>query len=139
MKKTVFILLLAACVVFIAGKGEATIASNHREVEQLELIRTVGVDVAEDGNVTVTAGTGSRAAGGAPSFFQSTGSTVATAINDMQRLPLGKEALFAHTAHFILSRSAAETELRDCLDYIQRSPDMRLDTDIFILREGTAT
>jgi len=136
--KRIILIVTAAGMLFVSGCSGTTILSNYREVEDLELVRTVGVDLYETGGVTLTVGTASSASD-PPRFYQSSGASIAAVVNEMQRLPLGKEALFSHTAHFVFSEKAASKGLDGYLDYIERSPDMRLDTYLFIARGGTVS
>ena len=132
--KRFFCVFLAAVMAFsLNGCGQATVFTNYREVEDMELIRTVGVDTDGDG-VTITAVSATGMTKGEPMFFRSGGPTLSQAINDMQRLPMGKEALFSHTEHIVISEKTAEKGIGEILDYIERSPDMRLETNLFIAK-----
>lgn len=135
MKRLVF----AASVLSLALTGCSsglTILSNYRRIENIELVRTVTADKAEEGvNVAVcgTAGEESVAR-----MYEKTGSSLGVALGELILLPLGRDAILSHTENMLIGEDMARERLSECLDYIERFSEMRLDTGLLIVRDGTA-
>lgn len=136
MKRTVFLSLLLTLA--LTSCGGVSVFPPSRELENLELVHTVGIDVTEDGYVLLTAATVPGLSGGEPRFYSLTSDTIVGAAAKMQKLPVGKEALFSHTEHIILSADAARERLAECLDFVERSNDFRIDTNLFVAKSGEA-
>lgn len=139
IKKLCAFITAAVCFVSLSGCSGATIYSNYREVEDLELIKTVGIDLGKGGTgVVITAGSGLSLAGRAPQVYEMEASTIAEAINKMQKSPAGKETFFSHTEYVVIGESAAKNGISGFLDYIERAQNIRLKTGMFIARDSTA-
>ena len=135
MKRAVF-LSLAVCLALTGCSSGLTIFSNYRRLEMIELVRTVTVDTAEDGvNVSIcgTAGEKQEAR-----MYQNTGPSIGVAMNELTLMPLGRQAILSHTESMLIGEDAAKTRLDEVLDYVERFSEMRLDTGLFIVRDGTA-
>ncbi|MDD6188219.1 MAG: Ger(x)C family spore germination C-terminal domain-containing protein [Clostridiales bacterium] len=125
---TLACLLLGGC----SSKGYRQI----REIESFEIVQTVGVDY-EDGMYTVTAATGTGPEGQV-SVLTSESVTLARAIQQMQNYSTKKYIFFGHAANYLVGEAAAENDLSACLEYVERGFNMRLDTNIFIVKGGKA-
>lgn len=132
MKRAVLIIEILCIALIFSGCNGAVLLSSAREVEDLELVRTIGIDT-EDEEIKITVNSASGTEGNAK-FFSTKAETLAQAVNDMQKLPVGKEALFSHTEHIVISEDTAKNGIGEFLDYIERSNDTRIDTNFFITR-----
>lgn len=135
MKKAVFVCLTLSFLLSGCSSG-LTILSNYRRIENIELIRTVTADKAEEGvNVAVcgTAGEESVAR-----MYEKTGSSLGVALGELILLPLGRDAILSHTENMLIGEDMARERLNECLDYLERFSEMRLDTGLLIVRDGTA-
>ena len=132
MKRILLCALLCAVLGGCSGKGY----EDMREIESFEIIRTLGVDY-KDGMYTLTAASGS-AGGGEVTVLTSRSVTIARALQKMQNYSTKKYIFFGHTANYLVGEAAAEHDLSACLEYVERGFDMRLDTNLFIVRGGTA-
>lgn len=132
MKRILLCALLCLVLGGCGGKGY----EDMREIESFEIIRTLGVDY-EDGMYTVTAASGS-ASGSDVTVLTARSVTVARAMQKMQNYSTKKYIFFGHTANYLVGEAAAEHDLSACLEYVERGFDMRLDTNLFIVRGGTA-
>ena len=132
MKRILLCALLCLVLGGCSGKGY----EDMREIESFEIIRTLGVDY-EDGMYTVTAASGS-ASGGDVTVLTARSVTVARAMQKMQNYSTKKYIFFGHTANYLVGEAAAKHDLSACLEYVERGFDMRLDTNLFIVRGGTA-
>ncbi len=135
MKKAV-IFTLALTLALTGCSSGLTIFSNYRHLEMIELVRTVTVDSSEDG-VTVgiygTAGEEQEAR-----MYEKSGPSIGVAMNELTLRPLGREAILSHTENMLIGEDLAKTRLDEVLDYVERFSEMRLDTGLLIVRDGTA-
>lgn len=134
-KKTAFFLTL--CLLFLPGCSGTSIYTDYHEVEDLELIRSVGVDKAAN-QVEITICSGVGLSGSAPKMYTNKAKTLSTALTVIQKEPVGKKMYYAHTEHFIIGEEAAREGIEEYLDYVERSPEMRLDTNMFIVKGSKA-
>ena len=132
MKKILLCALLCVVLGGCSGKGY----KDMREIESFEIIRTLGVDY-KDGMYTLTAASGS-ASGGEVTVLTSRSVTIARAMQKMQNYSTKKYIFFGHTANYLVGEAAAEHDLSACLEYVERGFDIRLDTNLFIVRGDTA-
>lgn len=132
MKRILFMSLLCLAL----GGCSSSTYQEMREIENFEIVQTVGVDY-EDGLYTVTAATGTSP-GGQVTVLTSESVTLARAMQRMQNYSTKKYIFFGHTANYLVGEAAAEHDLSVCLEYVERGFDMRLDTNIFIVRGGSA-
>ncbi len=137
MKKTVLAAAALSLALSLGGCSSGlTILSNYRRIENIELVRTVAADKEADGvNVAVcgTAGEESSAR-----MYENTGKSLGAALGELALLPLGRDAVLSHTENMLIGEELARERLGECLDYIERFSEMRLDTGILIVRDGTA-
>lgn len=132
MKRIFFLCLL--CMTLSGCSGGAW--QDMREIEDFEIIRTVGVDYA-DGIYTVTAATGTGS-GGEVTVLTSEAVTIARAMQQMQNYSSRRYVFFGHTSGYVVGETAAGHDLSACLEYVERGFDMRLDAKLFIVRDGSA-
>ncbi len=126
--------LLLACLP-LCGCG--SLYANYREVEQLRVMQTLGLDPAP-GGVAVTLAAAADRGGSASVCFTGRGESVSTAI-EAARAHSAEEDLFTgHLRHVLIGEEAARQGLEPFLSYICRSPDMRMDMPLFVLLGSTA-
>jgi len=129
--------IIIVCIPFLSGCGDVNIYSAHSEPEELVVIKTIGIDY-EEGAVKVTAAAGTTSEGKKPEMYTSAAATLAEAINGIQNGYLGDEAYFAHAEQVLVGEDAAMRGIKEYLDYIGRNVYMRLSTDLYIVKDGTA-
>ena len=137
MKKIAAFIMAAAVAVSSSGCSGLSIFSNYREIEDLELIRTVGVDSDPEG-VNVIISSGSTGSESAPRIYETQAPAVGVGLAVLQKVPLGKQALLSHTENMVLGEEEARSGIGQVLDYVERFAEMRLDTSLFIVKGGTA-
>lgn len=109
-----------------------------REIEDMELMQTLGVDRAGEGQVEVTASSGSGdPAEGAATVVSGQAGTISAAVLGMQGE--GSSYLyFGHVGQLLLGEGLARQGVEPALDYILRDVETRLDTALYLVRGGTA-
>ena len=132
-----FLSLLIIICALPALSGCGSIYSNYREIQQLMVIQTMGID-REKGGVQVSMAAAAEASGGGPRRMSAQGSTVTAAIDRACKLSYEEEIFFSHVNHLLVGEAAAEEGLNTFLDYVSQSPTMRIDIPLYIVRGGTA-
>jgi Ger(x)C family germination protein len=125
---------LAAALLALAGCG--SIHSGYREVEQLHLIQTIGIDHHPDG-VTVSISSGQSTDVSSTAMAQ-TGQSITDAIRRLQNFSAREDIFFAHTRYAILGEETARRGISGCLDYFQRAGQIPMDIGLLVLRRSTA-
>ncbi|MGI6029566.1 MAG: Ger(x)C family spore germination C-terminal domain-containing protein [Candidatus Heteroscillospira sp.] len=133
--KRLFTALLAA-VLCIGCTGCTSIFSSYREVEQLHLIQTIGVDKRGD-EVTLSI---SSSQGGSVSAttMAHPGKSIPDAMRRLQELSVHEDIFYAHTRYAVVGEDTAVSGLPELLDFICRSGQIRTDIGMFVLKGGTA-
>lgn len=135
MKRFLSLLIIICALPALSGCG--SIYSNYREIQQLMVVQTMGID-REKGGVQVSMAAAAEASGGGPRRMSAQGSTVTAAIDRAYKLSYEEEIFFSHVNHLLVGEAAAEEGLDTFLDYVSQSPTMRIDIPLYIVRGGTA-
>lgn len=128
MKKRFLYIIILFCVLLTGCSGG--IYANLRQIEQLLVVETVGID----GDTVTAAATGSDKT---PLCLSAEGDTLASAVARLNTLTTDRQLFFAHTARVLLGEDEA-ADLARVLDYICRSPELRMDIPLFVVRDGSA-
>lgn len=135
MKRYISILIIIFSLLNLSGCGG--IHTNYREIQQLMVVQTMGLD-REEGSVRVSMAAAAEASGSGPRRMSATGGTVSTAIDRTYELSYEEEIFFSHVNHILIGEAAAEEDMDSFLDYLCQSPELRIDIPLYIVREGTA-
>ena len=130
-------LRLLACLLsvsLLSGCARNIIYSDYREIDQLELVQTLGVDRSGD-LVTATAST---AAMEEPLVLKNTSVSVSRAMREMQDYTSKKYIFYGHTNHLLVGEEAARESLSLFMEHMERSVEMRLDTELYIVEGARA-
>lgn len=114
-----------------------SIYNSRRDIESLNVVQVLGIDVSENGGVTVSAATGSDASGRDPLRLKCEGESLEVAMRDLENLAGPGSLFFSGTGAIVLGEDAAKSAPQ-WLDAIARSKDLRIDTELFVARGGTA-
>lgn len=126
----IIVSLLAGC----AGGG---IYANYSAIEDLQLVKTLAVDRAGAEGTALTVSTGSGA-GKASLVVRGEGGGLLEAIDALRdRTPQG-ELFFDHTRFIVLGEDYAAAGIRALLDFTERDVQLRLGTELFVLRGAEA-
>ena len=133
--RRVFLLLLAGLqILLLAGKGG--VRGNYRELEQLLVIQTMGLDTRVSGVTLCLAATGDSRQG--VKRLRAAASSVTAAMERIRTESFEEELFCAHIGQLLIGEKAAEAGLEDVLADLARSPDLRLDLPVYVVREDTA-
>ena len=135
MKRFLSLLIIICSLPSLSGCG--SIYSNYREIQQLMVVQTMGID-REKGGVQVSMAAAAEASGGGPRRMSAQGSTITAAIDRAYKLSYEEEIFFSHVNHLLVGEAAAEEGLDAFLDYVSQSPTMRIDIPLYIVRGSTA-
>lgn len=134
MKRLICILYIIVSVPLLTGCG--SLYANRREVERLLVIQTMGIDRSGGGVRLSLASAADKSSG--PVRLSADGESVSTAISRIRSRSFEEELFCAHVNHVILGEDAARQGIDDVLAYLCRSPDIRIDVPLYVVRNGTA-
>lgn len=134
MKKTALVMLLL--MFLLTGcRRYSGILPYAREIEDMELIRTLGVDGAGDTGVAITASGGTSQE--QTEVVSGEAGTISAAVLELQGE--GSSYLyFGHVTQLLLGEDLAARGVMPSLDYVLRDVEMRLETALYLVRGGTA-
>lgn len=133
MKK---ILLICFLLLFpLCGCG---VSEQRREVEQLLIIQTVGVDYAPGGMKLSLAAASDREQAEPPPALTGSGPTFSAALERIRDASVEEELFTGHMRGLLVGEEAAVHGLEDLLGAVCRSADLRLDMPLYLVRGGTA-
>lgn len=135
------VMALILPLLLLSGCENAEFLPYAREVEKMALMRTLGVDAAGDG-VRVTASSGVQSKGAdkgdePPLVLSQTAGTVSGACLAMQSQGTS-DIFFGHVGQLLLGEELAQRGLYEALGYVERDIEMRLDTELYVVKAGTA-
>ena len=136
MKKLVSLLLALAMLPGLAGCG--SVYSNYREMEQLLVLQTMGLDSAAEGIRLSLASGADSARGTEPVRLAVTSPTVSAAFDEAQNYSFEESLFFAHINTLLVGEGAAKRGLGDELNFICQAPRIRIDIPIYIVKNGDA-
>ena len=134
MKKYLSIIILLFFSFALSGCG--SIYSNYREIEQLLVIRTMGLDYSGRG-IELSLASSSAGSGNARTL-SAAGDSISTAMDRIYNYSYEEELFCSHIGELLIGEKLAEEGIQSCLNYICRSPVMRLDTPLYVVRGATA-
>ena len=135
MKRGISLLIIFFLLLSLSGCSG--IYSNFRELERLLVIQTMGIDCAEEG-VGISLASGAKSDGSSPVRLFSTGVSITSAIAHILSYSQEQELFLSHTGHVVLGEEAVQNGIRGYLSFICRSPNLRTDIPLYIVKGGTA-
>ena len=135
MKRGVSLLIIILLLLSLSGCSGRY--SNFRELARLLVIQTMGIDCAEEG-VGISLASGAKSDGSSPVRLFSTGVSVTSAVAHILSYSQEQELFLSHTSHVVLGEEAAKNGINGYLSYICRSPNLRTDIPLYIVKGGTA-
>lgn len=132
MRRLLLVLYVSLPLLFLSGCS-APLAADRHDVERLLLIQTMGLD-SDDGRVrmSVSSGLGPE---DKPALVMSTAADgIEAAIADLQGLSPENQLFYAHVQYLLLGREAAKDQLNAVIRWVDRSPTLRMDTNMLIVK-----
>ena len=133
MKRAILLLLLVTPLL----SGCSFLYTERREVEQLRLAETMGLDAAP-GGVLLSLASFSGAEEENASCSSAVGASVSDAMERLQQRSLEGPLFCGHLQHILVGEGLAREGLLDLLSYVCHSSDLRLDMPVFLLLDASA-
>jgi len=131
--KKLFSFLLLLPVIFLCGCGG--IYENFREIERLSVVDTMGIDRLP-GGVKLSFAVSSLS--DEPAVLSGSGDSIESAIEHIEKRSGDREIFCRQTEYIIIGEDSAKGGIGSYLAYIARSPLMRIDTPLCIVRGAEA-
>ena len=135
MKKLLALLLCTAELLLFAGRDG--LRGNYREVEELLVIQTMGLDRTDSGVTLTLAAAGDSK--GEVARMKADGVSVSAAMERIRDYSYEEELFCTHIGRLLLGEKLCEDGIESILAYICRSPELRLDMPLFVIRGGEAS
>lgn len=136
---TLYIIIFCIFTTLFSGcQGSHSIYSNFREISQLQVIRTMGVDSEEKGKVSVTVASSVGANDEPPSLISRSGSSISQALESIQDYSSKEYIFYAHTNNVLIGEDFAREGIDGLLDYLLRAPDLRAGIDMYLVADNSA-
>ena len=136
MKKAICVILALASVFTLTGC--TSVYSNFKEIEQLLVIQDMGLDKQGGGVLLSLCSASDESTGDVPKRLYGTGDSITTALEHIYNYSFEDIIFCSHISHVLIGEKAAESGIDDYLSYICRSPILRLDIPLFIVKGSTA-
>ena len=127
-------LLCLAALPWLGGCN--SIYSNYREIENLLVVRSVGFD-REDGGTRFSLASSAND-DGEPIRMTTKGGSITDAMERIRNYSSQEDIFYPHVEHILLGEDAARVSIEDYLAFFCRSPELRIDIPLYIVRGGTA-
>lgn len=134
--KKFFGLLITICML-LSLCGCRGIYSNYREVEQIMVIQTMGIDN-KSGGVNLSVASGTVSSGTGPTRLQASAESITAAKQKIRNYSQDTELFYSHVSHVVIGEDTAKDGISDILSYICRSPELRIDVPLYIVKGSTA-
>lgn len=134
MKAKIISPMLAAALLL---SGCSNPFADHRDIEHLLVIQTMGIDT-DRGSVVLSLASAADSSGGEPKRLSALGSTVTAAMERIYDCSFEEELFCYHVKSVLVGEKAAEEGIDGLLGYICRSPIMRIDVPMFVVRSAKA-
>lgn len=125
------LLLLTGC------SRTGSVWSLFREIEDLQLVQTLGYDT-ENGDVRLSVSSGAGTEELPPVQLAADGRNIPEALDALEQWSTQDDLYFAHIRYCLVGESAAEEGIRPLLDWLERSPQTRLDVPLLVVENGSA-
>lgn len=136
-RKRAFLLLLTIIIMapLLAG---CALHTQAREVEQLLIVQTMGLD--RSGGMSVSLASGSSlSADGKPVRLLGRGASITQALAQIRSGASEEDLFCSHLGHLLIGEAAARHGLAPILDYVCRAGELRLSVPVYVLRDETAS
>lgn len=139
MRRSVFprMLLSGGLALALLFSGCGSVRSDYLELENLQVVQTLGLDEG-DGRLTLTAATGGMRSDAEGVVLSRPADSIISGIEALHHYS-SKEAVYLDHARFVLlGSSASENALPELCGFLERSSELRMDMTLFALIDGEA-
>ena len=137
MKKLLLLLYILPATLLLAGCRGGNIFSCRRDMERLRPVQTLGLDRAGTG-VTLSVSTGIGPDDEPALVMKTDAPGIETAITRLQDYSPEDELFYAHVRYILLGEDLSGESVLPLLDWVERSPAMRMDTPILLVKGSAA-
>ncbi len=130
------ILLYVSLSLLLLGGCDASLAADRHDAERLLLIQTMGLD-REDGHLVMSVSSGLGPDEKPSLVMSAAASGIEDAIARLQNYSPENQLFYAHVQYLLLGEQFAGSDLDQVIEWVDRSPTLRMDTNMLIVR-GTA-
>ena len=134
--KRALILLYVYIALASLGGCSWSLASDRHDVERLMLIQTMGLD-SEEGLVEMSVSSGLGPEDRPALVMSAQARGIEDAIARLQNYSPENQLFYAHVQYLLLGEEAAREMLDGVIQWVDRSPTLRMDTDMLVVK-GTA-
>lgn len=117
--------------------GCTGVSDSFKEIESLLVIQTMGIDMDKSLRLSLASAANPRA-DDPPVRLTSSGGSISSALENAFDSSSDRHLFFSHIEHVIFGEKSAEKGIEDYLNYICRSPLMRIDVPLYIIRNDSA-
>lgn len=133
--KRLILIMTALSLALLPGCG---IYANYREVEELLVLQTMGLDYMPGGVHLSLSAAAESSPGTGPVRLEGRGGSITDAIDRARGSSFEQELFFSNIDSLLIGQKAAETGVGELLSYVCQSPVLRVDIPMYIVKNGTA-
>lgn len=132
------IMIFIICIALLPSLGGCnSIYSNYREIENLLVVSSVGFDRSGSDGTRFSLAS-SAEDNGPPIRMAAGGSSITNAMERIRNYSSQEDIFYPHVEHILLGEAAARMSIEDYLAFFCRSPELRIDIPLYIVKGGTA-
>lgn len=117
--------------------GCTGVSESYKEIESLLVVQTMGIDMDKTLRLSLASAANPRS-GNPPARLCSNGASISSALENAFDNSSDRHLFFSHIEQVVFGEKAAEKGIDDYLNYICRSPLMRIDVPLYIIRSDSA-
>lgn len=137
MKRASFTIYILCLGLLLSGCSSGSIYSNYRDIQRILVVQTIGIDLSADGKIILSVSS-SKFGDDPPYRLWAEADTITDAQCTLQNYLPDKELFFPHISYILVGESAARDGIGGLLDFVGRSEEMRIDTPMLVVKNGTA-
>ena len=131
--KRAAIILYVSLLLLATGGCSASLESDRHDVERLLLIQTMGLD-SVDGRLEMSVSSGLGPEEDPALVMTAAAFGIEDAIARLQNYSPENQLFYAHVQYLLLGEDAARNELNNVIQWVDRSPTLRMDTNLLVVR-----
>ena len=137
MRKFMLTIIIIVGSISLSGCA-GSIYSQYKEIEQMRVIQTMGIDKAETGTQLSLASAGNKNDKTVAAILSGTGNSISTALQRIRNYSCEESLFCAHVGHILIGEAAAKAGIESILSYICHSSEIRVDLPVYVLTNSSA-